>query len=148
MYHAAPNAHSAFSIHIGANVVVTPRFDPEGLLRLIEQERITHLNMAPIMFKRLLQLPDNVKQRYDLSSQQYVTHAAAPCPLEVKRAAGHQRILRLDRDGERHQSVVGGVAEASRLRRAGDSRRQRSGHHRNRRRRGAGRGGRGHRPDR
>jgi len=86
VYHAAPNAHSAFSIRIGANVVVTPRFDPEGLLRLIEQERITHLNMVPIMFKRLLQLPDDVKQRYDLSSLQYVTHAAAPCPLEVKRA--------------------------------------------------------------
>jgi long-chain acyl-CoA synthetase len=86
VYHAAPNAHSAFSIRMGANVIVEPRFDPEGLLRLIEQERITHLNMVPIMFARLLRLPDEVKARYDLSSLVYVTHAAAPCPPPVKRA--------------------------------------------------------------
>ncbi|PZQ65074.1 MAG: long-chain fatty acid--CoA ligase [Phenylobacterium zucineum] len=86
VYHAAPNAHSAFSIRMGANVVVTPRFDPEDLLRLIERERITHLNMVPIMFARLLRLPEDVKRRYDLSSLVYVTHAAAPCPPPTKRA--------------------------------------------------------------
>jgi long-chain acyl-CoA synthetase len=86
VYHSAPNAHSAFSIRMGANVVITPRFDPEGLLQLIEREKITHLNMVPIMFARLLRLPDDVKRRYDLSSLVYVTHAAAPCPPPVKRA--------------------------------------------------------------
>ncbi len=86
IYHAAPNAHSNFSIRIGANVVVTPRFDPEGLLSLIERERITHLNMVPIMFNRLLRLPASAKKRYDLSSLEYVAHAAAPCPPQVKRA--------------------------------------------------------------
>ncbi len=86
VYHSAPNAHSAFSIRVGANVVIAPRFDAEGLLALIERERITHLNMVPIMFNRLLRLPDEVKRRYDLSSLEYVTHAAAPCPPPVKRA--------------------------------------------------------------
>ncbi len=86
VYHSAPNAHSAFSIRVGANVVITPRFDAEDLLRLIERERITHLNMVPIMFNRLLRLPDEVKRKYDLSSLEFVTHAAAPCPPPVKRA--------------------------------------------------------------
>ena len=86
VYHSAPNAHSAFSIRVGANVVIAPRFDAEGLLALIERERITHLNMVPIMFNRLLRLPDAVKRKYDLSSLEYVTHAAAPCPPPVKRA--------------------------------------------------------------
>ncbi|WP_338466535.1 acyl-CoA synthetase [Novosphingobium sp. ZN18A2] len=86
VYHSAPNAHSSFSTRLGANVVVTPRFDAEGLLALIEKERITHLNMVPIMFNRLLRLPDEVKRKYDLSSLEYVTHAAAPCPPPVKRA--------------------------------------------------------------
>ncbi len=86
VYHAAPNAHSAFSIRMGANVVVMPRFDAAELLALIEKERITHLNMVPIMFNRLLRLPDEVKRRHDLSSLEYVTHAAAPCPPPVKRA--------------------------------------------------------------
>jgi len=86
VYHSAPNAHSAFSIRAGANVVIEPRFDAEGLLALIERERITHLNMVPIMFNRLLRLPEEVKRKYDLSSLEFVTHAAAPCPPPVKRA--------------------------------------------------------------
>lgn len=86
VYHSAPNAHSAFSIRIGANVAIMPRFDAEELLALIERERITHLNMEPIMFNRLLRLPEEVKRKYDLSSLEYVTHAAAPCPPPVKRA--------------------------------------------------------------
>lgn len=86
VYHSAPNAHSSFAIRVGANVIITPRFDAEGLLALIEKERITHLNMVPIMFNRLLRLPDETKRKYDLSSLEYVTHAAAPCPPPVKRA--------------------------------------------------------------
>ncbi|MGQ5701202.1 acyl-CoA synthetase [Sandaracinobacteroides sp. A072] len=86
LYHAAPNAHSHFSIRLGANVLIEPRFDAERLLQLVEAEKITHLNMVPIMFNRLLRLPDAVKRRYDLSSLEYVTHAAAPCPPPVKRA--------------------------------------------------------------
>lgn len=86
VYHSAPNAHSAFSIRIGANVVIMPRFDAEELLALIEREKVTHLNMVPIMFNRLLRLPEEVKRKYDLSSLEYVTHAAAPCPPPVKRA--------------------------------------------------------------
>ncbi len=86
VYHSAPNAHSQFSIRTGANVIVLPRFDAEDLLKRIAQERITHLNMVPIMFNRLLRLPDDVKRKYDLSSLRFVTHAAAPCPPPVKRA--------------------------------------------------------------
>ena len=86
IYHAAPNAHAGFSARLGANIVVMPRFEPEELLRLIHEKRITHLNMVPIMFSRLLKLPDEVKARYDLSSLRYVAHAAAPCPPAVKRA--------------------------------------------------------------
>ncbi len=86
VYHAAPNAHSSFSIRNGANVVILPRFDAEDLLRTIERERITHLNMVPIMFNRLLRLPEAVRRQYDISSLRYVTHAAAPCPPPIKRA--------------------------------------------------------------
>jgi long-chain acyl-CoA synthetase len=86
LYHTAPNVHSSFSIRIGANVLIEPRFDAERLLALIERERITHLNMVPIMFVRLLRLPEETRSRYDLTSLRYVAHAAAPCPAPVKRA--------------------------------------------------------------
>jgi long-chain acyl-CoA synthetase len=86
IYHSAPNAHATFSFRNGANITLTPRFDPEGLLALIEARRITHLNMVPIMFNRLLKLPDEVRRRYDLSSLRFVAHAAAPVSPPIKRA--------------------------------------------------------------
>src|SRR3546814_239537 len=85
MYHSAPNAQSLFSVRIGADVILQPRFDPEDMLALIEKWRVTHLYLAPIMFNRLLQLPASVRERYDVSSLRFVVHAAAPCPQHIKR---------------------------------------------------------------
>jgi long-chain acyl-CoA synthetase len=53
----------------------------------VEQFRITHTHVVPIMFHRLLALPDDVRNRYDVSSLRYIIHGAAPCPVEVKAAA-------------------------------------------------------------
>ncbi|WP_304163991.1 acyl-CoA synthetase [Phenylobacterium aquaticum] len=86
MYHSAPNAYGAFSARLGAKVILEARFDPEELLALIERYRVTHIHMVPIMFNRLLRLPDAVKTKYDLSSLKFVVHAAAPCPAPIKRA--------------------------------------------------------------
>jgi long-chain acyl-CoA synthetase len=85
MYHSAPNTYGLFAVKSGGLCVLQPRFDPEELLQLIERYRITHLHMVPTMFVRLLKLPEEIKQRYDLSSLQFVVHAAAPCSPEVKR---------------------------------------------------------------
>jgi long-chain acyl-CoA synthetase len=86
MYHSAPNAYGMTSTRLGANVILQPRFDPEDLLRLIEAHRVTHLHMVPIMFNRLLKLPEEVRRKYDLSSLEFVVHAAAPVSPPVKRA--------------------------------------------------------------
>ena len=86
MYHSAPNAYGAFTARLGARVILEPRFDPEELLALIERYKVTHIHMVPIMFNRLLRLPEEVKARYDLSSLKFVVHAAAPCPPPIKRA--------------------------------------------------------------
>jgi len=86
MYHSAPNAYGMFGARVGAKVILQPRFDPEGLLALIARERVTHLHMVPVMFNRLLKLPAAVRQGYDLSSLKFVVHAAAPCPVQTKRA--------------------------------------------------------------
>jgi len=66
--------------------VVLPRFEPEAFLAAVQQHRITTLFMVPVMFVRLLKLPENVRRRYDVSSLKFVMHAAAPCPPDVKRA--------------------------------------------------------------
>lgn len=84
IYHTAPNAYALIAMQMGGTIVLQPRFDEEELLQLIEQHRITHLHMVPTMFVRLLKLPDAVRAKYDLSSLDFVVHAAAPCPPDIK----------------------------------------------------------------
>jgi len=85
LYHAAPLAYSlAIPLAAGATVVVMDRWDAEETLRLVERHRVTHTHMVPTMFHRLVQLPDEVRDRYDLSSMRSIVHGAAPCPVAVK----------------------------------------------------------------
>jgi long-chain acyl-CoA synthetase len=86
MYHSAPNSYARGALLLGANFVLQPKFDPEGLLHLIEENRVTHMHIVPTMFHRLLKLPESVRTRYDLSSLIDVVHGAAPCPPAVKKA--------------------------------------------------------------
>ena len=85
LYHAAPLAFGTGALHLGQTLVLMDRWDAERTLQLIEEHRITTTHMVPTMFHRLLALPDDVKARYDVSSLQAVIHAAAPCPVDVKR---------------------------------------------------------------
>ncbi|WP_052668435.1 AMP-binding protein [Nitriliruptor alkaliphilus] len=85
LYHSAPNAHAMFCLALGMEISVLPRFDAEGMLRLIDERRIDHLQAVPTMFVRLLRLPPSIRATYDLSSLVAVVHAAAPCAPEVKR---------------------------------------------------------------
>jgi long-chain acyl-CoA synthetase len=86
MYHSAPNAYGRSAGNEADLVVLQPRFEPEELLALVARHQLTGLHLVPTMFVRLLRLPEAVKQKYDVSSLQFVVHAAAPCPVDVKRA--------------------------------------------------------------
>jgi long-chain acyl-CoA synthetase len=86
MYHSAPNAYGAIAARLGGNVILQPRFDAEQLLALIERHRVTHMHMVPIMFNRLLKLPESQRNKYDLSSLKFIIHAAAPVSPPIKRA--------------------------------------------------------------
>jgi long-chain acyl-CoA synthetase len=85
LYHTAPNVHGIAAVALGMDLTLLPRFDPEDFLRVVEARRVDHVQMVPTMFVRLLQLPEDVRARYDLSSLRNVVHAAAPCPVDVKR---------------------------------------------------------------
>ncbi len=86
IYHAAPLRWCGMIQALGGTVVLMKKFDAEKTLRNIETYRVTAAQMVPTMFIRLLKLDDGVRRRYDLSSLRVVIHAAAPCPVEVKRA--------------------------------------------------------------
>ena len=84
LYHAAPQAAVALTIRAGGTAVIMERFDPEQYLALIEKHRITHSQLVPTMFSRMLKLPQEARDRHDLSSLEIAIHAAAPCPVKVK----------------------------------------------------------------
>ncbi|XVQ09552.1 acyl-CoA synthetase [Spirillospora sp. CA-255316] len=84
LYHAAPLRFCAMIQALGGTVVVLSKFDAEGALAAIEKYGVTHSQWVPTMFVRMLKLPAEVRERYDLSSMQVAIHAAAPCPVEVK----------------------------------------------------------------
>jgi fatty-acyl-CoA synthase len=86
IYHAAPLKFSAAVHALGGTVVLMERFDAEAALAAIERYRVTHSQWVPTMFVRMLKLDEAVRRRYDLSSLRVAIHAAAPCPIEVKRA--------------------------------------------------------------
>ena len=86
LYHAAPLRYCMAVHKFGGTVVVMEKFDPETYLRLVEQHGITHSQLVPTMFVRMLKLPDVARTQHDVSSLKVAIHAAAPCPVDVKHA--------------------------------------------------------------
>jgi len=86
LYHSAPQASVSVTMRFGGTSVIMERFDPEQFLQLVERHRITHSQMVPTMFSRLLKLPEDVRTKYDVSSLESIVHAAAPCPVPIKEA--------------------------------------------------------------
>jgi fatty-acyl-CoA synthase len=84
IYHAAPLRWCGSIQVLGGTVVMTKRFDAEQVLAAIEDHHVTHAQFVPTMFVRMLQLPQDTRDRYDVSSLRVAIHAAAPCPVEVK----------------------------------------------------------------
>jgi long-chain acyl-CoA synthetase len=84
MYHSAPQVAVGLTLRKGGTVIVMEKFDPVEYLRLIEQYHATHTQLVPTMFSRMLKLPAEERERFDLSSLEMAVHAAAPCPAKVK----------------------------------------------------------------
>ena len=84
LYHSAPQAAVNLTLRMGGTVVIMERFDAEQYLSLIGQYQVTHSQLVPTMFSRMLKLPEAVREQYDLSTLEIAIHAAAPCPVLVK----------------------------------------------------------------
>lgn len=85
LYHTAPNMWSTAALAMGGTVVVLEKFDPEQCLDAIQRYGVTHGQFVPVMFVRMLKLPEAVRNSFDLSSLIRVVHAAAPCPVDIKK---------------------------------------------------------------
>jgi long-chain acyl-CoA synthetase len=84
LYHAAPFIGVALTIRMGGTAIIMEHFDPEQFLALVERHRVTHTQLVPTMFSRMLKLPEEARRRCDVSTLEIAIHAAAPCPVPVK----------------------------------------------------------------
>jgi len=85
-YHTAVTVFGGSALHMGHTLVYMDAWDSEQALALVDRYRVTNTHMVPTHFKRMLSLPDPVRDRYDLSSMKWLIHAAAPCPVGLKQA--------------------------------------------------------------
>jgi acyl-CoA synthetase (AMP-forming)/AMP-acid ligase II len=85
LYHSAPLRFCMSAHALGCTVVVMEHFDAEDYLRLVDAYKVTHSQVVPTMFIRMLKLPQDVRHKYDVTSLQCIVHAAAPCPVQVKK---------------------------------------------------------------
>ncbi|MBO4225723.1 AMP-binding protein [Bradyrhizobium neotropicale] len=137
LYHNAPFIVSHFALFGGGRLTGLTKFDAEETLRQIEAERVQWVNFVPTMMHRIWSLPDEVRNRYDLSSLQVVFHMAAPMPPWLKEKwiewLGPERIWELYGGTERqgsciisgvewlaHKGSVGKIGETARLRIIGE----------------------------
>jgi fatty-acyl-CoA synthase/long-chain acyl-CoA synthetase len=84
LYHSAPSAFALYAQILGHTVVVMRKFEAEDALRTIDRHRCTSTFMAPTLLKRIVELPETVRARYDVGSMRAIVMAAAPCPMAVK----------------------------------------------------------------
>ncbi len=85
LYHTAVLVFSGAALSFGHTVVLMDKWTPEGMLERIEKYKVTHSHLVPTQFRRMLALPEAQRLSYDLSSMRHMIHAAAPCPVDVKR---------------------------------------------------------------
>lgn len=85
LYHSAPLRFNMAMHRLGATTIVMEYYDPEQALQLIEKYKVTSSQWVPTMFVRMLKMPEEIRTKYDLSSHKMAIHAAAPCPVPIKK---------------------------------------------------------------
>ncbi|GEM_PF-46727 len=137
LYHNAPFILSHYALFAGGKLTGLVKFDAEETLRLIARERIEWVNFVPTMMHRIWALPEDVRNRHDLSSLKIVFHMAAPMPPWLKENwiawLGPERVWELYGGTERqgacvisgvewlaHKGSVGKIGDTARLRIIGE----------------------------
>jgi fatty-acyl-CoA synthase len=85
LYHSAPLGFSTAAQSLGSTTVIMERFDPTDAIRFLGQYGITHSQWVPTMFTRMLKLDKSQRDKLHAPAHRVAVHAAAPCPVEVKR---------------------------------------------------------------
>ena len=82
-YHSGGHLYSLLSFYLGGRLIITRKFNPEGVLRLIEKEKITHAFFVPSQYHSLLNVSG--KETYDISSIKSLVSGGAPLSAGQKK---------------------------------------------------------------
>jgi long-chain acyl-CoA synthetase len=86
LYHGGPLMQAVRAVMGGGRIHIMRRFDPEEVLHNIEFHQVTNTLLVPTHCVRMLRLPEETRNRYDLSSLVQAYHIGAMMPVDVKRA--------------------------------------------------------------
>lgn len=87
--HHVNSTFFSFAIsYIGGTLYLHPArgFDPVRILEIIEREKITFISLVPTHYNLILNLPEEISRRYDVSSIRKLLCSSAPARPEVKKA--------------------------------------------------------------
>jgi acyl-CoA synthetase (AMP-forming)/AMP-acid ligase II len=73
MFHAWGFSQLVFAASLGCTVATRRKFDPEATLDLVDRHQATGLCVVPVMFDRIMDLPDDVRRRYSGRSLKFAT---------------------------------------------------------------------------
>ncbi|MGY4710658.1 acyl-CoA ligase FadD12 [Mycolicibacterium sp. CBM1] len=71
MFHAWGFSQLVFASAMACTVVTRRKFDPEATLALVDKHKATGLCVVPVMFDRIMDLPDEVRHRYSCDSLRF-----------------------------------------------------------------------------
>jgi acyl-CoA synthetase (AMP-forming)/AMP-acid ligase II len=83
LFHTWGFAHLALGMLLGTTAVLRRRFDPEDCLRVVQDERCHSMIVIPVMLQRIMTLPQETLDTYDLSSVQVVSSSGSALPGDL-----------------------------------------------------------------
>jgi fatty-acyl-CoA synthase len=83
LFHTWGFAHLAMAMLLGSTVVLRRKFEPEECLRVTEAERCDSLAVIPVMLQRMMALPEDTLEKFDLSRVKVVAASGSALPGDL-----------------------------------------------------------------
>jgi fatty-acyl-CoA synthase len=80
MFHSWGFVHFTLGMSLSSTLVLNRKFDPEETLKVTAQHECTALIVVPVMMQRILELPEETLQQYDLSKVSVVAVSGSALP--------------------------------------------------------------------
>jgi fatty-acyl-CoA synthase len=83
LFHSWGFAHFTLGLILSSTYVLRRKFDPEATLALVAQHQATALPVVPVMIQRILDLPEETRRKYDVSSLKAVPASGSALPGDL-----------------------------------------------------------------